>query len=62
VALDGEAWLVLGSERLRWTAGGYSERRPRSSGGVSVVTPPTSVRVLASGWSGTEPLVHPWPT
>jgi hypothetical protein len=59
VALDGEAWLVLGSELLRWTPGGYSERRPRFSGGVGVVTPPTSVRVLASGWSGTEPLVHP---
>jgi hypothetical protein len=59
VALDEEAWLVLGSALFRWTPGGYSERRPRFSGGVSVVTPPTIVRVLASGWRGTEPLVHP---
>ena len=59
VALDGEPWLLVGLELLRWTPGGYSERRPRLSGGVSVVTPPTSLRVLASGWRGTEPLVHP---
>ncbi len=59
VMLGGEPWLVLGSEFLRWTAGGYSERRPRHSGRVDVVTPPTSVRVLAAGWSGELPLVHP---
>jgi len=59
VALDGEPWLVRGSELLRWTPGGYSERRPRFSGTVGVVTPPTSVRVLASGWSGSLPLIHP---
>ncbi len=59
VMLGGEPWLVLGSEFLRWTPGGYSERRPRRSGRVDVVTPPTSVRVLAAGWSGDLPLVHP---
>ncbi|HJQ73886.1 MAG TPA: hypothetical protein VJ814_03295 [Gaiellaceae bacterium] len=59
VVLEREPWLVLGSELLRWTPGGYSERRARFSGAVDVVTPPTSVRVLASGWSGSEPLFHP---
>ena len=59
VALDGEPWLVLGSALLRWTPGGYSERRPRFSGAVDAVTPPTSVRVLASGWSGSLRLIHP---
>lgn len=59
VVLYREPWLVLGSELLRWTPGGYPERRPRFSGRVDVVTPPTSVRVLASGWSGCLPLVHP---
>ena len=39
--------------------GGYSERRPRFSGRVELVTPPTSVRVLASGWAGSLPLIHP---
>ncbi len=59
VKLDGEPWLVLGSELWRWAPGGYSERRPRFSGRVDGVTPPTSLRVLASGWNGSLPLVHP---
>ena len=59
VVLDGEPWLVLGSDLLRWAPGGYSERRPRRGGAADVVTPPTSVRVLASGWRGSLPLVHP---
>jgi hypothetical protein len=59
VALDGEPWLVRDSELLRWTPGGYSERRPRFSGRAGVVTPPTSLRVLASGWCGSLSLVHP---
>jgi len=59
IVVDDDPWLVLGSELLRWTPGGYAERRPRSSGAVGVVTPPTSVRVLADGWSGDLPLVHP---
>jgi hypothetical protein len=59
VVLDGQPWLVLGSDLLRWTPGGYSERRPRFSGRVELVTPPTSVHVLASGWRGSLPLIHP---
>jgi hypothetical protein len=58
VVLDGEPWLVLGSELWCWTPGGYSERRPRLGGRVDAVTPPTSLRVLASGWRGSVPLVH----
>jgi hypothetical protein len=59
VVREGEPWLVLGSELWRWTPGGYSERRPRFSGRIAVATPPTSLRVLASGWRGSLPLVHP---
>jgi hypothetical protein len=59
VALDREAWLVFGSGLLRWTPGGYPERRPRFGGRVGVITPPTSLRVLSAGWSGDLPLVHP---
>jgi hypothetical protein len=59
VVLEGEPWLVLGSELLRWTPGGYAEQRPRFSSRVAVATPPTSLRVLASGWHGDLPLVHP---
>ena len=59
VLLDREPWLVLGPDLLRWTPGGYSERRPRPSGSVEAITPPTSLRVLASGWRGALPLIHP---
>jgi hypothetical protein len=59
VVLVDEPWLVLGSELLRWTPGGYSERRRRFSGLVDVVTSPTILQVLASGWSGSMPLIHP---
>ena len=59
VMVDDGPWLVLGSDLVRWAPGGYSERRPRFGGSVAVVTPPTSLHVLASGWSGSVPLIHP---
>lgn len=59
VVLEDEPWIVVGSELLRWTPGGYSEQRPRFRDRVEVVTPPTSVHVLASGWRGSLPLIHP---
>jgi len=54
-----DPWLVLGRELCRWTPSGYAERRPRQSGEVSLITPPTLVGVLRSGWSGVVPLLHP---
>jgi hypothetical protein len=57
--LDGEPWLVLGSELLRWTPGGYTERRKRFEDRVDVITPATTLHVLASGWRGSVPLFHP---
>jgi hypothetical protein len=59
VVLDGEPWLVAGAELLHWAPGGYSGRRRRPNGRIDVITPPTSVRVLASGWRGALPLIHP---
>jgi hypothetical protein len=59
VLLEGAAWLVLGDALLRWTPGGYAERRRRPGGRVDVITPPTSLRVLGSGWTGSVPLLHP---
>jgi hypothetical protein len=58
VVEDGEPWLVLRGELLRWTPGGYEERRP-AAGRASVLTPSTSVRVLAAGWRGALPFLHP---
>ena len=57
---DGEPWLVLGGELARWTPEGYGERRPRRRGGeATLITPPTLVDVLRSGWRGSVPLLHP---
>ncbi len=58
--LDGPPKLVLGDELLSWTAGGYTrrERRPRR-GGATVITPPSLVEVLRTGWAGAVPLLHP---
>jgi hypothetical protein len=56
---DREPWVVSGSALLRWAPGGYSEPRPRWSEHVEVVTPPTTLRVLASGWRGDLPFIHP---
>ena len=53
------AWLVLGPALLRWTPAGYSERRRRRSGGVSLLTPPSIVDVLRAGWDPVVPLLHP---
>jgi hypothetical protein len=56
---DDAPFLVLGDALLRWTPAGYTERRARRRGRTTLITPPTSVRVLASGWNGSEPLLHP---
>ncbi len=58
--LDGdESWLVLGDALLRWTPSGYAERRARPAGAAALITPPTLVEVLRSGWRGAVPLLHP---
>ena len=58
VLVDGEPWLVAGGELARWTPAGYAERRP-AAGRAPLVTPETSVRVLAAGWRGSVPFLHP---
>ena len=60
VLRDGGPFLVLGSELLRWTPGGYTARvaRPRS-GAATAITPPTSLAVLRGGWDGAVPFLHP---
>ena len=58
VLLGAEPWLVGGGELLRWTPAGYAERRPRPGGEAVLITPPTLVGVLRSGWDGAVPLVH----
>jgi hypothetical protein len=54
---DREAYLVLGDELLAWSPGGYRARRRRQRDEVvSVLTPPSTVRAIQSGYM---PEVHP---
>jgi hypothetical protein len=55
----GEPWLVLGGELLHWTPAGYDRRVARPSGTAEVITAPSFLAVLASGWAGVVPLLHP---
>lgn len=52
--------LVLGRQLLSWSPGGYrnGHRRPRN-GRATVITPPSLVAILRSGWSPSVPLLHP---
>ncbi len=54
---DGEAWLLWQSALLRWTPGGYDQRRARPADGqVTVLTPRSTARTIAAGYA---PAVHP---
>ena len=57
IARDGEAFAVRGTHLLRWTPAGYAEALPRPRGStVDVLTPPSTLAVLARGYA---PLWHP---
>ena len=59
VLRDDAPWLVLGTELLRWSPAGYTERlaRPRK-GEATVITPPSLLGVLRAGFTGAVPLLH----
>jgi hypothetical protein len=52
--------LVLAGQLLTWSPGGYCDRhrRPRN-GRATVITPPSLIAILHSGWSPSVPLLHP---
>lgn len=57
VALNGRAWLVWGSRLFAWSARGYTERRKRPAHGeVEVLTPRSTIAVLAAGYRSA---IHP---
>ena len=56
---EGEPHLVLGEALRRWTPSGYADRVARPAGRAVVLTPPSLVQVLATGWRGDVPLLHP---
>lgn len=58
VLQDGEPWLVRRGRLLRWTPAGYDARNaplPKAE----LITPPTLVEVLRTGWDPLVPLLHP---
>jgi hypothetical protein len=56
---DATPYLVLGRHLLEWTPGGYSGRVTRRRGRAVLLTPPSLVAVLRTGWRPVVPLVHP---
>ena len=59
---EGEPHLVLGDELLHWTPAGYDRRLHRRPGTAEVITAPSFLKVLAAGWKGAVPLLHPTAT
>ncbi len=59
VLRGGDPWLVLGDRLLPWSPAGYGEAEARMPGPASkLITPPTLVEVLRTGWRGAVPLLH----
>jgi hypothetical protein len=57
---EGAPHLVRSKDLLRWTPAGYAERTaPPVGAREEVITPPTLIAVLRSGWQGSVPLLHP---
>jgi hypothetical protein len=61
VLFGGEPWLVRAAQLVRYTPNGYAERRSRTDvTGLPVITPPSLLALLSSGWrSEAVPLLHP---
>lgn len=59
VLWEGEPRIVLGGKLLAWTPAGYTHAMPRPTGaGAELITPPSLVAILRSGWRPLVPLVH----
>lgn len=57
---ENEPHLVHRRELLRYSTAGYTARAKRPRGGTAtVITPPSLLAVLATGWEGAVPVVHP---
>jgi hypothetical protein len=56
---DGAPHLVLGAGLLRWSPAGYERPVARPRGRVETITPPSLLALLATGWEGAVPLLHP---
>jgi len=60
VLREGAPCLILGGDLLTWSAAGYVERKRQPSRQQALlITPPSLVAVLRSGWQPLVPLLHP---
>ena len=60
IVVLGEApHLVVDGSLRTWTPAGYTGTVPVPLGEVDVLTPPSLVEILARGWEGAVPLLHP---
>ena len=60
VLFRGVPHVVCWDRLLRWSPGGYAEAvTPRGSATAPVITPPSLIEVLRTGWSSSVPLLHP---
>ncbi|HEV3404189.1 MAG TPA: hypothetical protein VG073_07855 [Gaiellaceae bacterium] len=60
VLREGAPWLVFGPQLLRWSPAGYLARKPRPvHQQAQLITPPSLVHLLHTGWQPLVALVHP---
>lgn len=59
VVRDGAAWMVRGGRLRLWTPGGYADDAATGRGPHDLLTPPSLVALLGSGWRSELPLLHP---
>jgi hypothetical protein len=60
ILIEGSPWLVLGDELLRWSAAGYAAPRTRPAQAQALlITPPSLLAILRTGWDSAVPLLHP---
>jgi hypothetical protein len=56
---DGAPPLVCGGALRAWSPAGYGGPTVPPASDAVVITPPSLVAVLRTGWSGAVPLIHP---
>jgi hypothetical protein len=56
---DERPMLVLGNALWPWSPGGYTESELRPNGPATVITPPSLVAILRTGWRSDVTFVHP---
>ena len=60
VLLEAEPRLVIAGRLLTWTPAGYTAwRHSLQDSRAQVITPPSLIAVLETGWNGAVPLLHP---